>query len=74
MASNVTDEVDADTAWAFIVQIAVETEGTEVALKFATEKGSGLAAAGIAGLLRAHEDEVGVGTGASCENRGRHGD
>ena len=51
MASNVTDEIDANSTRAFVVQVAVETEGPEVALEFAAQEGRGLAAPGVAGLL-----------------------
>ena len=34
MSSDVVDEVYPHTAWSFIVEVAVEAEGPEVALEF----------------------------------------
>ena len=67
MAADVVDEVDADAAGPFVVQVAVQAERTQVALQLFAEEGCGLAAAGVAGLVAAEEDEVVVGARADLE-------
>lgn len=64
MAADVTYEVDSYSSRSLVVEVAVEAERTEVAFEFFAEEGSRLAAAGVAGLLAAEEDEIFVGTGA----------
>lgn len=71
MSPNVADEIYTHTAGSYIVEITIETQRAEMALKLATEQGRGLTATGVASPLRAQEDEVFVGTGAGCEGIGR---
>lgn len=61
------DEVYPHAARPLVVQVTVETQGSQVALEFSTQQGRGLAAAGITGLLAAHENQVFVGTWAGGE-------
>lgn len=67
MTANMTDEVYAHASRSFVVEIAVEAEGAEMAFEFPAEEGRGLSAAGVAGALGAEEDEVLVGAGAGGE-------
>ena len=73
MPAHVRDEVDADAAGPLVVQVAVESQRGEVALEFLAQEGCGLAAAGVAGFLAAHQDEVFVGAGAGFEGGGGWG-
>lgn len=67
MTTDMADEVYAYAAGSFVVEITVEAQGPEMAFEFSAEEGRGLAAAGVAGALRAEEDEVCVGARAGGE-------
>ena len=58
------DEINPDASGPLIVQVAVETQSTQMPFEFSAEEGRGLSAAGVAGFLGAEEDEVFMGTGA----------
>lgn len=68
MPTHMANEIDSYTSRPFILEIAVQTQWTEMAFEFSAEKWRGLAAAGVAGFLGAEEDKVFMGTGACCEN------
>lgn len=67
MPAHVADEIDAHAPGPLVVQIAVETQGAEMAVEFSEEQWCGLPAAGVAGALAAEEDEGAVAAGAGCE-------
>jgi len=56
--TDMTDEVDANSARPFIVKVAVQAEWAQVTLEFAAEEGGGLTTSGVAGLLGAEKNEV----------------
>lgn len=58
MTADVVDEVDAAAAGALVMQVAVQAEGLQVALELAAQERGGLAAAGVACLVAAEQDEV----------------
>lgn len=68
--ADMADEVDAHAAGPRVVHVAVEAQRAEVAFELAFEQGRRLPAAGVAGALGAHEDEVFVRAGARLEGRG----
>ena len=67
MAADVAYEVDAHASRTLVVEVAIQAERAQVSLELFAEEGSRLAAAGVAGLLAAEENEVFVGTGAGDE-------
>ena len=54
MASDMTDEIDADPAWPLIMHISIQPQRPEMALKLSLQQGRGLSAASVAGALGAH--------------------
>ena len=66
MPTHMAYEIDSYTSRPFILKIAVQTQWTEMTLKFSAEKRRGLAAAGVASFLRTEEDEIFVGAGPCC--------
>ena len=69
MTAYMTDEIYPHAAGPLVLQVSIKAQGPEVALKFAAEEGRGLAAAGVAGALRAEEDEVIMGARAAFKGR-----
>jgi hypothetical protein len=61
------DEIHSHTTGSFVVEIAIETAHTEMALELSAEKRRGLAAARVAGALRAKQDHGSVWTRAGAE-------
>lgn len=56
VSADMADEIDAHATGSLVVQVAVEAEGAEVALKFAAEQGRGLSASCVPGALGTEED------------------
>lgn len=70
MPAHVADEVDAHAARPRVVHVPVQAQRPEVAFELAFQQGGRLPAAGVAGALGAHEDEVFVRAGARVEGGG----
>ena len=58
MSANVTDEVDADSAWPVITKISEESQRSQMAFELATKERRGLSTACVSCGLGAEEDEV----------------
>ena len=67
MPAYVADEIHAYAPGPLIVQIAVQTQGAEMAAEFSEEQGRGLPAAGVARALAAEQDDGAVAAGAGGE-------
>lgn len=67
MAADVRDVHDAHAARPGVIVVAVEAERAQVAFEFASDERSGDAAAGVAAVVRAEEDEVVAEAGARCQ-------
>lgn len=68
------DEINPHSAGPRIVRVSIQAERPEMPFEFPLQQRRRLAATGVAGALRAHEDEVFVGAGAGLEGGGGGGD